>query len=175
MERRDFITAAATIAAIGVASEAFAQGAGAASMHPPKYKALQDASGRCVAAGNDCLRHCLGMLSMKDVSMAGCTDSAYQVVAACGALQTLAAVNSTYLPAFARARGRDLHRMPERVREVSERRRVQRLRHRVQILRRGVSQDFRLSGSNSDWGSRLAADAPRDHSVCPTIFRATMV
>lgn len=74
-------------------------------MHPPKYKALQDASGRCVAAGNDCLRHCLGMLSMKDVSMAGCTDSAYQVVAACGALQTLAAVNSTYLPAFARAVG----------------------------------------------------------------------
>jgi Cys-rich four helix bundle protein (predicted Tat secretion target) len=105
MERRDFITAAATVAAIGVASEAFAQGAGAASMHPPKYKALQDASGRCVAAGNDCLRHCLGMLSMKDVSMAGCTDSAYQVVAACGALQTLAAVNSTYLPAFARAVG----------------------------------------------------------------------
>ena len=105
MERRDFITAAATIAAIGVASEAFAQGAGAASMHPPKYKALQDASGRCVAAANDCLRHCFGMLSMKDVSMAGCTDSAYQVAAACGALQTLAAVNSTYLPAFARAVG----------------------------------------------------------------------
>jgi Cys-rich four helix bundle protein (predicted Tat secretion target) len=105
MERRDFITAAAAVAAIGVATEAFAQGAPGASMHPPKYKALQDASGRCVAVGNDCLRHCLGMLSMKDVSMAGCTDSAYQVVAACGALQTLAAVNSAHLPAFAKAVG----------------------------------------------------------------------
>jgi Cys-rich four helix bundle protein (predicted Tat secretion target) len=105
MERRDFITAAAVAATIGAASEALAQGAGGASMHPPKYKALEESSGRCVATGNDCLRHCLGMLSMKDVSMAGCTDAAFQLVAACGALQTLAAVNSTHLPAFAKAVG----------------------------------------------------------------------
>jgi Cys-rich four helix bundle protein (predicted Tat secretion target) len=105
MERRDFITVAAAAAAIGVASQALAQGAGGASMHPPKYKALEESSGRCVSTGNDCLRHCLGMLSMKDVSMAGCTDSAYQLVAACGALQTLAAVNSTHIAAFAKAVG----------------------------------------------------------------------
>ena len=105
MERRDFITVAAAAAAIGVASQALAQGAGGASMHPPKYKALEESSGRCVATGNDCLRHCLGMLSMKDVSMAGCTDSAYQLVAACSALQTLAAVNSTHIAAFAKAVG----------------------------------------------------------------------
>ncbi len=37
--------------------------------------------------------------------MAGCTESAYQLVAACGALQTLAAVNSTHVPAFAKAVG----------------------------------------------------------------------
>ena len=40
MERRDFITVVGAAAAIGVASQAFAQGAGGASMHPPKYKAL---------------------------------------------------------------------------------------------------------------------------------------
>jgi Cys-rich four helix bundle protein (predicted Tat secretion target) len=78
-------------------------------MHPPKYKALEESSGRCVATGNDCLRHCLGMLSMKDVSMAGCTDSAYQLVADCNALYTLAAtlaaVNSAHLPGFAKAVG----------------------------------------------------------------------
>jgi Cys-rich four helix bundle protein (predicted Tat secretion target) len=105
MERRALLTTAVAVAAAASTSEAFAQGSGGASMHPPKYKALQDASGHCVAAANDCLRHCLGMLSMKDVSMAGCTDSAYEVAAACTALQTLAAVNSKYLPAFAKAVG----------------------------------------------------------------------
>jgi Cys-rich four helix bundle protein (predicted Tat secretion target) len=105
MERRDFITVIGAAAAIGAATQAFAQGTGAASMHPPKYKALGESSGRCVATGNDCLRHCLGMLAMKDVSMAGCTDSAYQLVAACGALQTLAAVNSAHISAFAKAVG----------------------------------------------------------------------
>jgi Cys-rich four helix bundle protein (predicted Tat secretion target) len=105
MERRDFIAIAGVTAAIGAASQAQAQGASGQSMHPPKYKALEESAGRCVAAGNDCLRHCMGMLAMKDVNMAACTDSAYQLVAACGALQTLAAVNSAHLPAFARAVG----------------------------------------------------------------------
>jgi Cys-rich four helix bundle protein (predicted Tat secretion target) len=105
MERRDFVTAAAVAAAIGATGQALAQGAGGASMHPQKYKALEESSARCVATGNDCLRHCLGMLSMNDTSMSGCTDSAYQLVDACGALQTLASVNSTHVPAFAKAVG----------------------------------------------------------------------
>ena len=45
------------------------------------------------------------MMSMKDASMAGCADAAYQLVAACGALQTLASVNSVHVPAFAKAVG----------------------------------------------------------------------
>jgi hypothetical protein len=45
------------------------------------------------------------MLSMKDLSMAGCTDLAYQLVVACGALQSLAAVNSIHLPTFAKPVG----------------------------------------------------------------------
>ena len=102
MERRGFITIAATAAAVGAAGHAMAQGA-AKSMHPPKYKALEDSTAKCVATGNDCLRHCLGMVAMKDTSMAGCTESAYELVAACGALQTLAAVNSSHVPAFAKA------------------------------------------------------------------------
>jgi Cys-rich four helix bundle protein (predicted Tat secretion target) len=101
MERREFIAAVGAVAAVASASQAFAQGA-AASMHPGKYKALEEAAGHCVATGNDCLRHCFGMLAMKDVSMAGCTDAAYQLVAACGALQSLAALNSKHLPAFAK-------------------------------------------------------------------------
>ena len=65
-------------------------------MHPPKYKALEDSASKCVVTGNDCLRHCYGMFSMKDTSMAACANAAYQLVAACAALSTLAAVNSEH-------------------------------------------------------------------------------
>jgi len=71
-------------------------------MHPPLYKALEKSSIDCVATGNDCLRHCLGMFSMKDTSMAACADAAMQLVAACDALATLAAINSSHVPAFAK-------------------------------------------------------------------------
>jgi Cys-rich four helix bundle protein (predicted Tat secretion target) len=101
MDRREFIAAAGTVAAAATASQAFAQ-TGEAPMHPPKYKALEEAASHCVATGNDCLRHCLGMYAMKDTSMAGCADAAYQLVVACGALQALAAVNSPHVGAVAK-------------------------------------------------------------------------
>src|SRR3984893_10809304 len=66
---------------------------GMEEMHPPKYKALEDSAAKCVVTGNDCLRHCYGMFSMKDTSMAACANAAFQLVAACAALNTLAAVN----------------------------------------------------------------------------------
>src|ERR1700731_4942979 len=47
-------------------------GGEAEDMHPPKYKALEKTSIECVATGNACLRHCLGMYKMKDLSMAEC-------------------------------------------------------------------------------------------------------
>ena len=77
MDRREFLAAAGTVAAAATASQAFAQ-TGEEPMHPPKYKALEEAASHCVATGNDCLRHCLGMYAMKDTSMAGCADAAYQ-------------------------------------------------------------------------------------------------
>ena len=65
-------------------------------MHPPKYKALEKTSIECVATGNACLRHCLGMYKMKDTSMAECADSVVQLIAGCDALAALAAVNSEH-------------------------------------------------------------------------------
>ena len=88
------------------ASQAFAQSAGAAEGeqgHSPKYKALEESSSRCVATGDDCLRHCFGMLSMNDTKMIDCTKAVYELVAACAALRTLAAVNSPHTPALAKA------------------------------------------------------------------------
>ncbi len=106
MDRREFIAAAGTVAAVASTSQAFAQmAAEEPMMHPPKYKALEDSAAKCVSTGNDCLRHCLGMYKMKDASMGGCAGAVFQLVAACGALQTLAAVNSEHtgqLPRWSR-------------------------------------------------------------------------
>jgi Cys-rich four helix bundle protein (predicted Tat secretion target) len=100
MDRRKFLAAAGTAAAVASASQAFAQGMMSAQteepMHPPKYKALETEAAKCVSTGNDCLRHCFGMYKMKDTSMADCADAAYQLVAGCEALATLAAVNSEH-------------------------------------------------------------------------------
>ncbi|MGQ0446417.1 MAG: four-helix bundle copper-binding protein [Beijerinckiaceae bacterium] len=97
MDRREFIAAAGTVAAAASASQAFAQMAAEESdMHSPKYKGLEKTAIECVATGNDCLRHCLGMYKMKDTSMAECADAAFQLVAGCGALASLAAVNSEH-------------------------------------------------------------------------------
>jgi Cys-rich four helix bundle protein (predicted Tat secretion target) len=101
MERRDLLTALG----FGAATLAMASPAAAAetSMHPALYQRLSDANLHCVATANACLRHCIGMIAMKDDSMAGCINTAYQVVVACGALQALAAVNSPAVPGFAKA------------------------------------------------------------------------
>jgi hypothetical protein len=53
MDRREFIAAAGTAAAIASTSQAFAQamGGGEEEMHPPKYKALEKTAIDCVATG----------------------------------------------------------------------------------------------------------------------------
>lgn len=97
MDRREFIAAAGTAAALASASQAFAQATGGGEeMHPPKFKALETETLKCIGTGNDCLRHCLSMYKMKDTSMSDCADAAFQLVAVCDALNTLASVNSEH-------------------------------------------------------------------------------
>ena len=93
MERREFMTTLGAAAAVLSSVPTFAEGV--THMHPPKYKALSDAAGKCVVDGDNCLRHCFGMLTMNDTSMAACTTSSFDLIAACRALSTLAAVNSS--------------------------------------------------------------------------------
>jgi len=103
MERREFIAALGAATAVLAAQPAFAEeGAAVKHMHPPKYKDLSDAAGKCALEGDNCLRHCFGMLTMNDTSMAACTTSSFDLVAACRALETLAAVNSAFTPALAK-------------------------------------------------------------------------
>ena len=90
MKRREFIATAGAAAALMSTREISAQGqTNTQDMHPPKYAALEAATAKCVANGQDCLRHCLGMLSMKDTSMATCTNSVIQLVAVCHACKRL--------------------------------------------------------------------------------------
>ena len=107
MDRREFIAAVGTAAALASSFTGLCSGRRGGEMeepmHPPKYKALEKTAGHCVATGNDCLRHCLGMYKMKDTSMSDCADSAFQLVAACAALAALAAVNSEHTGHLAKA------------------------------------------------------------------------
>jgi len=106
MERRDFIAsigAAAAIASIASArAEEAAKPAAASHMHPPRYKDVAETAAKCAAEGDNCLRHCFGMLSMNDSSMAECTKLTFDTIAACRALGSLASVNSSFTPAFAK-------------------------------------------------------------------------
>jgi len=104
MERREFMTTLGAAAAVLSTSSAFAEEGGktAVHMHPPKYKALADAAGKCVVDGDSCLRHCFGMLSMNDASMAECTKASFDTIAACRSLESLASVNSPHTAAVAK-------------------------------------------------------------------------
>lgn len=110
MERREFVAAAVGAAAALSATRALAEEQSASPhsehmMHGPKFQPLMKTSAECVSTGNECLRHCFGMLSMNDTSMAGCTKAAYDLVSACTALESLAAVNSPFTPTLAKAVG----------------------------------------------------------------------
>ena len=103
MERREFMAAMSAAAALASVTPAFAEEGAKVHHHPPKYKALADAAGKCVVDGDSCLRHCFGMLSMNDTSMADCTKASFDTIAACRALETLASVNSPYTASVAKA------------------------------------------------------------------------
>jgi len=105
MERREFLIGFGAAAALASTAQAFADekaSGGTSEIHPAMYAGLQGAAAQCATAGEDCLRHCFGMLSMNDTSMAGCMKATYDMVAACNALATLAAANSPHVPALAK-------------------------------------------------------------------------
>ena len=65
------------------------------------YSALVLAASHCVVTGEACIGHCLELLGQGDSSVAGCAKSVQQMLAACIALQQLAAWKSAYVPRFA--------------------------------------------------------------------------
>lgn len=60
-----------------------------------------EAAGKCVAAGQVCLQHCIGLLAAGDATMAECARSTTDMVAVSQAAQALAAGDSPQLKAQA--------------------------------------------------------------------------
>ncbi|WP_036293589.1 four-helix bundle copper-binding protein [Methylosinus sp. PW1] len=104
MERRQFVTAMGALAAATAATGTLAAEDPHAHHHGggAKYKALFESTSKCVAAGEECLRHCFEALAANDASMGACTKSTFEVVAACKALASLSGVGSALTPAFAK-------------------------------------------------------------------------
>lgn len=107
MERRKFITATSLAAAMiatnsAVAQPEIADHAHKEHNHPTKYKSLADSSSKCVLDGENNLRHCYGMVSMGDTTMANCIKLTHDTIAACRALEALAAADSHHTVAMAK-------------------------------------------------------------------------
>jgi len=97
MDRREWISGVTGLAMASLATAAQAQHEG--HQHhavPPGRKAVIEAAGACVARGEECLAHCLVLLSTGDKTLAACAQSVSETVAGCGALQKLAAQDSTF-------------------------------------------------------------------------------
>jgi Cys-rich four helix bundle protein (predicted Tat secretion target) len=103
MKRRSFI---AGVGVVACGTGALAAPAAPAPATPtgarPPYKALAEASAKCLKAGQECLRKSFERLAAKDPSLIDCARSASDVVAACASLSGLAAVGAPFALGFAR-------------------------------------------------------------------------
>jgi len=63
--------------------------------------AWAEAARGCLAAGDECMAHCLRLLGEGDTSMRECSQACHQMLAICRAVGTLAAMQSAHAPALA--------------------------------------------------------------------------
>lgn len=109
MNRREFVLAGISTAALGAALHARA--AEQASPAKPAAgagpsPALVDAAFACVKVGQACEQHCLTLLGKGDTSLAECAASVGEMLVLCDALTRLAAQDSRHLRALAGVCGR---------------------------------------------------------------------
>lgn len=106
MNRRDWIGAMVSAGALAAGASAAHAQTSSHDIHrvseaSPVYGELVTAASHCVATGNACLSHCLNMLAQGDRELAACARTVRDMLAACAALQELAAAESPHLKAFA--------------------------------------------------------------------------
>ena len=71
-------------------------------MHGSPMQSLLAATSDCVAKGQACIAHCLVLLADGDKVMGDCAKSVSQTIALCQALASLAAQQSSLVPALAK-------------------------------------------------------------------------
>jgi Cys-rich four helix bundle protein (predicted Tat secretion target) len=114
MNRRDVLDLglSAGLLSIGVAAAAESPAAGTQDMHEmskmhshlaadSQYADLIAATSRCITTGDSCLSHCLTLLGQGDKDLAACAKTVRDTIAACTALQQLAASGSSHVKALA--------------------------------------------------------------------------
>lgn len=102
MNRREALLSGAALVAA-----AFVGHAQAAEMEHHHHAAMANAglvaaTADCIQKGQVCQSHCLQLLGQGDKEMAACAKSVNQMLALCGALQSLANQESAYLPRLAK-------------------------------------------------------------------------
>lgn len=105
VSRRDLL---AGVGAGVLTSMVAAQGAFAAeghdhSKHAPQNPDLLDVLERCNSAGRLCIAHCLVSFQEGDTSLAKCAAKVHEMVAVCGAMETLVGRNSSYVSSMSDA------------------------------------------------------------------------
>jgi len=105
MDRRQFVLAGASTAALGIASTVLGAEESApskatttpAALANAKSRELVDAGFDCVKAGEICMEHCLERLRQGDESMSKCSATVATMLPMCRALAALALQGSPHL------------------------------------------------------------------------------
>ena len=103
ISRRDLLLGGAgTVMAVGVSGAAATpdEHADHSGHQHGRHQALIDASRRCVAAGEECVAHCLAFFANGDTSLAACARAVSEMVPSCRAIATLATFDAKRLVEF---------------------------------------------------------------------------
>jgi Cys-rich four helix bundle protein (predicted Tat secretion target) len=93
-------TGAAVLAALSTAAMAADDPHAHHHAHGNPYQGLIAATADCGAKGQICVSHCIELLGQGEKEMAACAKSVSQMLALCGALESLAIQQSAYAPAL---------------------------------------------------------------------------
>lgn len=103
MERRQALQGVASLAALATVTASAQQEKHQHHHHGAgKYSGLVDTAADCVKTGEECLTHCHELLATGDKTLGECAKRVSELMAACNALRSLAAQNSTFVPQYAK-------------------------------------------------------------------------
>jgi Cys-rich four helix bundle protein (predicted Tat secretion target) len=102
ISRRDLLASGAAIGTTLGLGLGVAFAADEAPAKAPASAGLAEAAAECVRIGEECLQHCLVLLSQGDTSLGDCAKSVTQMLAVCRAAGPLVHADSKHLQAFAK-------------------------------------------------------------------------